>query len=168
LPWPVSYGTVTPMESEPGSSASDAAEESDSERRRRRRRRKKRKGKQATAETQRLFLLARWAVGGLTMLAAWGCGIYVYDTTGSFWGGMLYFPAGIAAMICVSYALAVPFVTMLAMIVGFLLRIDSGLLIGLQRAGMAFLAIGALNGVWRIFVFFMTKREVTRNEAGYK
>ncbi len=33
---------------------------------------------------------------------------------------------------------------------------------------MAFAAVGALNGVWRIFVFFLTKREVTRNEAGYK
>ncbi len=126
LPWPVSYGTVTPMESEPGSSASDAAEESDSERRRRRRRRRKKKGKQASVETQRLLLLARWAVGALTMFAAWGCGIYVYATIGSVWGALIYFPAGIAAMICVSYALAVPFVAMLAMIVGFLSRINSG------------------------------------------
>jgi hypothetical protein len=157
------------MESEPGSSASDAAEESDSERRRRRRRRrKKKKGKETSAETQRLLFLARWTAGTLSMFVAWGCGIYVYVRTDSILKGLLFLPAGVAALICVSYALAVPFFAMLAMIVGFLLRIDSGPLIGLQRAGVAFLAVGALNGVWQIFVFVMTKREVTRNEAGFK
>lgn len=156
------------MESEPGSKASDAdaAEESDSERRRRRRRRKKKKGKETSAETQRLLFLARWAAGGLALLATWAYGIYVSPILG--WGALIFFPAGIVAMIGISYALAIPFYAMLAMIVGFLSRIDSGPLIGLQRAAMAFVAIGILNGVWRIFVFFMTKREVTRNEAGFK
>jgi hypothetical protein len=157
------------MEDGSGSKASEAAEESDSERRRRRRRRRRRKkGKEASTETQQLLLQARWALGALTMLAAWGCGIYVYVTTGSLWGALLYFPAGMAAMICVSYALAVPFIAMLAAIVGFLSRIDSGPLIGLQRAGMAFVAVGALNGILRVFVYALTKREVTRNEAGFK
>ena len=155
------------MESEPGSKASDAAaEESDSERRRRRRRRKKKKGKETSAETQRLLFLARWAVGGLSLLATWAYGFYVSPILG--WGALIFFPAGIVAMIGISYALAIPFYAMLAMIVGFLSRIDSGPLIGLQRAAMAFVAIGILNGVWQIFVFVMTKREVTRNEAGFK
>ena len=159
---------MTGMESELGSSASDAAEESDSERRRKRRRRRKKKGKETSAETQRLLFLARWTVAVLVMFGAWGCGIYVYVTTDSILKGLLFLPAGVAALICVSYALAVPFFAMLAMIVGFLSRIDSGPLMGLQRAAMAFVAIGILNGVWRIFVFVLTKREVTRNEAGYK
>ena len=157
------------MESEPGSSASDAAaEESDSERRRRRRRRRKKKGKETSAETQRLLFLARWAAGGLALLATWAYGVYVFSTTSLGFGALIFFPAGIVAMIGISYALAIPFFAMLAMIVGFLSRIDSGPLIGLQRAAMAFVAIGILNGVWQIFVFFLTKREVTRNEAGYK
>src|SRR4051812_33585596 len=104
------------MESEHGSSASDAAEESDSERRRRRRRRrKKRKGKETSAETQRLLFLARWGAGVLVMLATWGTGIYTFFDKGPLYS-LLYFPAGIAALIGVSYALAVPFVAVLAMI----------------------------------------------------
>ena len=154
------------MESESGSKASEAAEESDSERRRRKRRRRRRKVKQASVETQRLLLLARWSVGGLAMLATWAYGVWVTNVLG--WGALIFFPAGIAAMICISYALAVPFITFLAIIVAFLSRVDSGPLVGLQRAGMAFVAVGALNGVWRMFVFLMTKREVTRNEAGFK
>ena len=168
MPWPLSYGTVTEMESEPGSSASDAAEESDSERRRRRRRRrKKKKGKETSAETQRLLFLARWTVGALVMLATWGTGIYTFFEKGPLYA-LLYFPAGIAALIGVSYGLAIPFVAVLAMIVGFIYRINSGPIMAFQFALVAFVGVGILNGVWRIFVFVLTKREVTRNEAGYK
>jgi riboflavin transporter FmnP len=158
------------MEEDTGSKASDAVEvESDSERRRRRRRRRKKKqGTETSTETQRLLFLARWAAGGLALLATWAYGMYVFSTTNLGLGALIFFPAGFVAMIGISYALAIPFYAVLAMIVGFLSRIDSGPLIGLQRAAMAFVAIGILNGVWRIFVFFMTKREVTRNEAGYK
>jgi riboflavin transporter FmnP len=160
---------VTGMESEPGSSASEVAQESDSERRRRRRRRrKKKKGTETSAETQRLFFLARWAAGALLMFATWAYGMYVYSTTNLGWGALIFLPAGIVAMIGLSYALAVPFFAVLAMIVGFIYRINSGPIIALQGAVMAFVAVGILNGVWRIFVFFLTKREVTRNEAGYK
>jgi ABC-type multidrug transport system fused ATPase/permease subunit len=157
------------MEEDTGSKASDAVEESDSERRRRRRRRrKKKKSEETSAETQRLLFLARWAAGALVMFAVWAYGVYVYSTTSLGFGALIFLPAGIAAMICISYALAVPFFAVLAMIVGFIYRINSGPLIALQVAFMAFVAIGALNGVWQIFVFFLTKREVTRNEAGYK
>jgi hypothetical protein len=163
---------VTPMESETGNRADGAAEdgegESDSERRRRRRRRKRRKGKQASVETLQLLLVARWAVGFLAMLATWAYGIYVYNTTPLGWGALIFFPAGIAAMVCISYALAIPFFAFIGIIVGLLSRIDSGLLIGIQRGAMAFVAVGAVHAVWRLFVFLLTKREVTRNEAGYK
>jgi hypothetical protein len=156
------------MEEDTGSKASDAVEESDSERRRRRRRRrKKKKGSQVSVETQRLLLIARWAVGALVMLATWGTGIYTFFDKGPLYA-LLYFPAGIAALIGVSYALAIPFVAVLAMIVGFIYRINSGPIIAFQFALVAFVGVGILNGVWRIFVFFMTKREVTRNEAGFK
>ena len=157
------------MEEDTGSKASDAVEEeSDSERRRRRRRRrKKKKASQASVETQRLFLVARWAAGALVMFATWGTGIYTLFDKGLVYS-LLYFPAGIAALIGVSYALAIPFVAVLAMIVGFIYRINSGPIIALQFALIAFIGIGILNGVWRIFVFFLTKREVTRNEAGFK
>jgi hypothetical protein len=159
---------VTGMEEDTGSKASDAVEESDSERRRRRRRRrKKKKGSQVSVETQRLLLIARWAVGALVMLATWGTGIYTFFDKGPLYA-LLYFPAGIAALIGVSYALAIPFVAVLAMIVGFIYRINSGPIIAFQFALVAFVGVGILNGVWRIFVFFMTKREVTRNEAGFK
>jgi hypothetical protein len=160
---------VTGMEEDTGSKASDAVEETDSERRRRRRRRRKKKnGSKASVETQRLLLLARWTAGVLVMFATWAYGVYVYSTTPLGLGALIFLPVGILAMIGISYALAIPFVAMLAMIVGFLTRIDSGPLIGMQRAAMAFVAVGILNGVWRMFVFFMTKREVTRNEAGFK
>ena len=156
------------MESEPGSGASDAAEESESERRRRRRRRrKKKKGKETSTEVQRLWFLARWALGVLAMLATWGAGIYILFDKGPTYA-LLYFPAGIAALIGISYALAVPFVAVLAMIVGFIYRINSGPVNALLFALIAFVGVGILNGVWRIFVFVMTKREVTRNEAGFK
>ena len=156
------------MEEDTGSKASDAVEETDSERRRRRRRRrKKKKGNEASAEMQRLFVIARWALGVLVMLVTWGTGIYTLFDKGPLYA-LLYFPAGIAALIGVSYALAVPFVSVLAMIVGFIYRINSGPIIALQFALVAFVGVGILNGIWRIFVFFMTKREVTRNEAGFK
>ena len=157
------------MEEDTGSKASDAVEESDSERRRRRRRRrKKKKGTETSAETQRLFFLARWALGALAMMATWAYGVYVYSTTPLGLGAIIFLPVGIVAMIGISYALAIPFFAVLAMIVGFIYRINSGPIVALQFAVIAFVGIGILNGVWRIFVFFMTKHEVTRNEAGFK
>jgi hypothetical protein len=143
------------------------AGESDSERRRRRRRRRKKKNKEGmSAETAHLLRLTRWGVGGLVMVATWGYGIYVIDKLG--WGASIFFPAGIAAMVCIASALSIPFVTFVAVVVVFLWRIDSGPLVGLRYAGMAFVGVGALYGVWRLFVFLIVKREVTRNEAGYK
>jgi hypothetical protein len=168
LPWRLSYGTVTGMKSETGRNVSDAAEESDSERRRRRRRRRKKKTEGLSKEVRKLLLLARWAMGGLAMLATWAYGIYVYSTTALGWGSMIFFPAGIAAMVCISYALAVPFLATIGLIVGFMLKIDSGPLIALQRGAMAFVGVGGLNAIWRVIVFFLTRREITPNEAGYK
>lgn len=155
------------MEDETGRSGREEVVESDSERRRRRRRtRRRKKGKEPNVELQRLWFLARWGIGGLAMLATFAYGIYVTPVLG--WGALVFFPAGIVGMICISYALAVPFITALAMVLAFLSQIDSGPLVGLRRAGMAFGGVGALNAVWQIFVFYMRKREVTRNEAGFK
>lgn len=145
-----------------------SAGESDSERRRRRRRRRKKKKKDEgmTAETAQLLRLTPWGVGGLAMVATWGYGIYLIDKLG--WGAAIFIPAGIAAMLCIAAALSIPFITFVAVVVAFLLRIDSGPLIGLQYAGMAFGSVGTLYAVWRLFVFLIVKREVTRDEAGYK
>ncbi len=91
---------MTGMEEDTGSSASEVAQESDSERRRRRRRRRKRKkGTETSAETQRLFLLARWAAGALLMFATWAYGVYVYSTTPLGLGALIFLPAGIVAMV---------------------------------------------------------------------
>jgi len=161
----LSYGTVEAMESEHGNAdGTDAA--GDGERRRRRRRRKKKKTKELSDTTRQLLLLARWGIGGLTMLAIWAYGVWVGSKLG--WGALIFLPAGAVGMVCIAYALAVPFVTVLVVIVAFLLQVDAGLLAGLRRAGMAFLAVGALNAVWRAMVFSLHKREVTRDEAGYK
>ena len=157
------------MEEDTGIKASEAAEESDSERRRRRRRRRRRKkGREDNAELKQLLLVARWGAGGLALLATWAYGVYVYNTTTLGLGALIFFPAGFVSMIGISYAFAVPFVAVLAMIVAFLYRINNGPIIALQFSLIAFVGVGILNGVWRIFVFFMTKHEVTRNEAGYK
>jgi hypothetical protein len=142
------------------------AGESDSERRRRRRRRRKKKKEGMSAETAQLLRLARWGVGGLVMVATWAYGLYVIEKLG--WGALIFFPAGIAAMLCIASALSIPFVAFIVAVVAFLWRIDSGPLGGLRFAGMAFAGVGALYGVWRLFVFLIVKREVTRNEAGYK
>jgi hypothetical protein len=146
----------------------DFGGESDSERRRRRRRRRKKKKEEGmSAETAHLLLrLVRWGVGGLVMLATWAYGFYVADKLG--WGAVIFFPAGIAAMLCVAAALAIPITTLIVVVVAFLLRIDSGLLIGLRNASIAFAGVGALYAIWRLFVFLIVKREVTRTEAGYK
>ena len=53
-------------------------------------------------------------------------------------------------------------------VVACLWRSDFGLWGALRYGGMAFVAVGALYAVWRLFVFLIVKREVTRNEAGYK
>lgn len=156
----MSCGTVTPMES------SEEAGESDSERRRRRRRRTKKKGNGPSRETRHLLFLARWGLGGVTMFAAWAYGIWMTPTLG--WGSAVFMPAGIAAMVCIAGALAVPFITFLTVILAFLSMADAGPLVGLRRAGMAFAAVGALNSAWQLFLFVLTKRRVTRNEAGYK
>jgi hypothetical protein len=158
---------VTSMESETGSGG-DTEGESKGEYRRRRRRRSKRKGDDGglSAETRHLLMLARWATGGLVMLATWAYGVYVIPKLG--WGAAMFFPAGAAAMVCIASALSVPFISVLLMIVGFLLQIDAGPQAGLRRAAMAFVAVGALNAVWKTMMFFLSKREVTRNEAGYK
>jgi len=154
------------MESETGSStASD--DEGRGERRRRRRRRSKKKGADGLSpETRHLLLLARWGVGGLVLIAIWAYGVWVSPRLG--WGAIIFLPAGAAAMVCIANALSVPFIAVLGMILAFLLQIDAGPLAGLRRAGMAFAAIGALNAVWQTMLFFLSKREVTRNEAGYK
>lgn len=157
------------MEEDTGSKPDDVVEESDSERRRRRRRRRRRKkGTDGDAELKQLLMIARWAAGALTMFAIWGYGFYIASTTNLGWGATIFFPVGIVGMIGISYALAVPFWAVLAMIVAFIYRINSGPINALQFALFAFVGVGILNGVWRIFVFFMTKREVTRNEAGFK
>jgi hypothetical protein len=142
------------------------AGESDSERRRRRRRRRKKKKDGMSAETAQLLRLARWGVSGLVMVATWAYGLYVIEKLG--WGALIFFPAGIAAMLCIASALSIPFVAFIVAVVAFLWRIDSGPLGGLRFAGMAFAGVGALYGVWRLFVFLIVKREITRNEAGYK
>jgi hypothetical protein len=140
--------------------------ESDSERRRRRRRRRKNKKRGISAETARLLRLARWGTGILVMVATWAYGLYVIDKLG--WGALIFFPAGAVAMVCIAAALSIPFITFVVVVVGFLWRIDSGPLGALRYSGMAFIAVGALYTVWRLFVFLIVKREVTRNEAGYK
>ncbi len=158
---------MTRMESETGSSSDNTESESRGGYRRRRRRRSKRKGEDGlSAETRHLLKLARWTVGGIVMLATWAYGVYVIPKLG--WGAAMFFPAGAVAMVCIASALSIPFVSILLMIVGFLLAIDGGPLAGLRRAGMAFVAVGGLNAVWQTMMFFLSKREVTRNEAGYK
>jgi hypothetical protein len=151
---------------EADSESADPAGAVRSERRRRRRRSAKKKNDDAGAELALLLRLARWAVGCIAMIAIWGYGFYVVDKLG--WGAAIFFPAGIVAMLCIASALAIPFITFLAVIVAFLMRIDSGLLVGLRNAGIVFIGVGALHRIWRLFVFLIVKREVTRNEAGYK
>jgi hypothetical protein len=119
-----------------------------------------------SAETKQLLRLVRWGVGGLVMVATWAYGLYVIDKLG--WGAAIFFPAGIVGLVCIAAALSIPFVTFVAVVVAFLFRIDSGPLGALRYAGMAFAAVGAFYTVWRLFVFLIVKREVTRNEAGYK
>lgn len=120
-----------------------------------------------SAETAQVLLrLARWGVGGLVMLATWAYGFYVVDRLD--WAALIFFPAGIAAMLCVASALAIPIITLVVVVVAFLLRIDSGLWVGLRAASIAFVGVGALYAIWRLFVFLIVKREVTPTEAGYK
>jgi hypothetical protein len=154
------------MEDDKESSAFEG--ESDSERRRRRRRRRKSKKKKEgmSAETAQLLRLARYGVGGLVMLATWGYGLYVIDKLG--WGALIFFPAGIVGGLCIAAALSIPFITFVVVVVACLWRSDSGLWGALRYGGMAFVAVGAGYAVWRLFVFLIVKREVTRNEAGYK
>src|ERR1700750_2079863 len=109
---------------EDNSASAAFAGESDSERRRRRRRRRKTKKVGMSAETAHLLRLARWGVGGLVMVATWSYGIYVTEKLS--WGALIFFPAGIAGMVCIAAALAIPFVTFVAVVVAFLWRIDSG------------------------------------------
>jgi hypothetical protein len=140
--------------------------ESDSERRRRRRKRSKKKKDGLSRETRHLLMLARWGLGGLLMIATWGYGIWMIETLG--WKASVFFPAGIAALVCIVGALAVPFITFLMVLLAFLSMADAGPMVGLRRAGMAFAAVGALNAAWQSFLFILNKRQVTRNEAGYK
>lgn len=119
-----------------------------------------------SVETAQLLRLARWGVGVLVMLAAWGYGFYISEKLG--WKALIAFPVGIVAMFCITSALSIPFISFLAAVVLFLLKIDGGLENALRYAGFAFVAVGALYAVWRLFVFLIVKREVTRNEAGFK
>ena len=145
----------------------DFAGESDSERRRRRRRKRtKKKRVGISVETAQLLRLTRWGIGVLVMLSTWGYGFYISDKLG--WKALIAFPVGIAALFCIAAALSIPFVSFLAAVVLFLLKIDSGLDNALRYAGFGFAAVGALYTMWRLFVFLIVKREVTRNEAGYK
>ena len=163
----LSYGIIAMMESQSDPRTADFVGESDSERRRRRRRRRKKKEEDASSvETAQLFRLARWSTGGLVMMATWIYGFYLIDKLS--WSAAIFFPAGIAAMLCVAAALSIFFTTLLVVVVAFLLRVDSGLAVGLRDAGIAFMAVGALHATWRLFVFLIVKREVTRTEAGYK
>jgi hypothetical protein len=153
------------MEEDKDSSAFEG--ESDSERRRRRRRRRTKKKKEGmSVETAQILRLARWGIGILVMLATWGYGVYVADRLG--WGALVFFPAGLAGMACITAALSIPFISFLAAVVMFLLKIDGGPENALRYAAFAFAGVGALYTVWRLFVFLIVKREVTRNEAGYK
>ena len=140
--------------------------ESDSERRRRRRKRRKKKKEGLSQETRQLLMLARWGLGALAMLATWGYGLFMIETLG--WKASIFFPAGIAALVCIVGALSVPFITFLAVLLAFLSMADAGPLVGLRRAGIVFGAVGALNAAWQTFLFVLNKRQVTRNEAGYK
>jgi len=140
--------------------------ESDSERRRRRRRRRKDKKRGISAETARLLLLARWGTGILVMVATWAYGLYVIDKLG--WAALIFFPAGIVAMVSIAAALSIPFITFVVVVVAFLWQVDSGPMGALRYSGMAFIAVGAFHTVWHLFVFLIVKHEVTRNEAGYK
>ena len=143
------------------------AGESDSERRRRRRRRRTKKKKEGmSVETTQLLRLARWGIGILVMLAVWCYGFYIAEKLG--WKALIAFPVGIAALFCIAAALSIPFISFIAAVVLFLLKIDTGLDNALRYAGFGFAAVGALYTVWRLFVFLIVKREVTRNEAGYK
>jgi len=152
------------MEEDKESSALEG--ESDSERRRRRRRRRKDKKRGMSAETAQLLRLVRWGIGIVVMVATWAYGLYVIDKLG--WGALIFFPAGIAGMVCIAAALSIPFITFVVAVVAFLWRIDAGPMGALRYAGMAFAVVGALYSVWRLFVFLIVKREVTRNEAGFK
>jgi hypothetical protein len=140
--------------------------ESDSERRRRRRKRRKKKKEGLSQDTLHLLMLARWGLGALAMLTTWGYGIFMIETLG--WKASIFFPAGVAALVCIVGALAVPFITFLVALLAFLSMADAGPLVGLRRAGLAFAGVGALSAAWRIFLFVLNKRQVTRNEAGYK
>ena len=144
------------------------AGEADSERRRRRhRRRSKKKEEGISPEAVQLVLRwTRWGIGFLAMLATWTYGLYVADKLG--WTALVFLPAGFAAMICVEGALAIPIFALIAVVVAFVLRIDSGPLVGLLTAGVAFTGVGGLFSIWRLFVFFVVKREVSPTEAGYK
>lgn len=100
------------------------------------------------------------------MLAVWAYGIYVIDVIG--WKASIFFPAGIAAMVCIVGALAIPFISFLVVLLAFLSMADAGPMVGLRRAGMGLAAVGALNAAWQTFLYVLSKRQVTRNEAGYK
>jgi hypothetical protein len=164
LPWRLGYGTVKAMED---SANAESAGESDSERRRRRRRRRKKKSRGIfSAETSRLLRLARWGIGVCVMLMTWAYGLYVIDRLG--WSAAMFFPAGIVGMIAVEGALSIPFIAVAVAIAAFLWRVDADPLGALRFAGMACLGVGLVYVVWRLFVFLIVKREVTRAEAGYK
>jgi hypothetical protein len=97
----------------------DYVGESDSERRRRRRRRRKKKKEDGvSAETAQFLLrLLRWGVGALVMFATWAYGFYVAEKLG--WGAAIFFPVGVAAMLCVEAALAIPIITVIVVVVAF-------------------------------------------------
>jgi hypothetical protein len=129
--------------------------------------RKKKKEDGVSAETAQFLLrLLRWGVGALVMFATWAYGFYVAEKLG--WGAAIFFPVGVAAMLCVEAALAIPIITVIVVVVAFLIQIDAGPLIGLRNASIALAGVGALYSIWRLFVFLIVKREVTRIEAGYK
>jgi len=80
---------------------------------------------------------------------------------------LLYLPAGIVAAICVASALAVPFITSVALMAAFLSTVDAGLIEVIRRCGEAVAAVGLLAAGWRGLVYMLDKRKIRHDEAGY-
>lgn len=126
------------------------------------RERRSRKG-QLSRRARKTLFWARWSAGAVAMLAIWGYAIWI----GLDLNTAIFLPAGVLAGICIACALSMPILTSVVTIIAGVSMADAGVFAILHRCGEAFLAVGALAGIWQGFVYALSKRKIRRDEAGY-
>jgi hypothetical protein len=110
-----------------------------------------------------MLFWGRWSAGAVVMLAIWAYTIWI----GLDIRTAVFLPAGVLAGVCVAFALSVPVLTSVAIVIAGLSMADAGAFALLHRCGEAFLAVGAMTAMWQGFIYVLSRRKIRREEAEY-